>query len=95
MRADDEDEVVEDVSEAAEDDERLAAVAVRPGAGEERVHHGGQGLQHSVVRLQRRHAALHLDLSLVVVENVGADGLVVAQVHRAHLVDVQVLRNDR
>ena len=45
VRADDEDEVVEDVAQAAEDEERLAAVAVRPRAGEERVHHGGQGLQ--------------------------------------------------
>ena len=45
VRADDEDEVVEDVAQAAEDEERLAAVAVRPRAGEESVHHGGQGLQ--------------------------------------------------
>ena len=45
--------------------------------------------------LQRRHVTLDLDLGLVVVEDVIADGLVVAQVHRAHLVDVQVLGDDR
>lgn len=52
-------------------------------------------LEHSVVGLQRGDVALHLDLRLVVVEDVCADALVVAQVHRAHLVDVQVLRDDR
>ena len=52
MRAEDEDEVVDDVAEAAEDDERPATVTVRPGAGKERVEHGGQGLQHAVVRLE-------------------------------------------
>ena len=52
MGAEDEDEVVDDVAEAAEDDERPATVTVRPGAGEERVEHGGQGLQHAVVRLE-------------------------------------------
>ena len=51
VRAEDEDEVVDDVAEAAEDDERPATVTVRPGAGEERVEHGGQGLQHAVVGL--------------------------------------------
>ena len=50
--AEDEDEVVDDVAEAAEDDERPATVTVRPGAGKERVEHGGQGLQHAVVCLK-------------------------------------------
>ena len=50
---------------------------------------------NSATFLQRRHVTLDLDLGLVVVEDVIADGLVVAQVHRAHLVDVQVLGDDR
>ena len=52
-------------------------------------------LIYSFASLQRGHVALDLDLGLIVVEDVGTDCLVVAQVHRAHLVDVQVLRDDR
>ena len=81
------DEVVQDISEAGADEEHLPAVLVRPGSGKEGVHHGREGLEHAIVRLQSRDVLLHPNLLSCVVLDVVADFHVESEVNLANLVD--------
>ena len=89
------DKVVDDVSEAAGDNERLPAEDVWPGTGKQRDHYAGHGLQEAVDPLQNGHMLLHLslDFAVVALDEVATDIHAVVEVYRASLLYVHFLHD--
>ena len=87
---DDEYSITEDVSKNCTDDQRSPAVSVRPGPSKKGKNARENGLNNTVVGLQRRHILLNLDLLIFVFLNVVANLFREVQIDFADLVNVQV-----